>query len=215
MTLEQINGLKIPSMGGTELGPFLYYTLMSLKETPGAVVECGSWLGAGTAFLAAGLRDCDSTEMLHCYDRWKATESEAEKAAHQGFPRPLKEGEDILPYFLNHVGEIYPRIMAHKGDTIEATWPGGPIKLYVDDCNKQPTQFARAMATWGPAFIPYKTVIVLMDYWYFLAAKHTEEHVGALRCQHEYVSRRPRQFQVIRDFRPALSAVAFQFLEPW
>ena len=48
-----------------------------------SIVEVGTWLGAGTAQLALGIRERarPSEVALHCYDRWQANRSEITKAA--------------------------------------------------------------------------------------------------------------------------------------
>ena len=151
----------IPSMGGGQMADFLYATGKALRGV-GCVVECGSWLGASVAPVAAGLRDAGSTAAIHCYDRWRATKEEVRKAAAQGVE--LFEGQDLLPLFKENVLAIYPHVVCHQGWTREATWRDDPIELYIDDCNKDPEDFHHALATFGPAWIPGQTIVVLMDF---------------------------------------------------
>ena len=60
---------RIPSMGGREIGPVLR-NLARHAPAGTSIVEVGTWLGAGTAQLALGIRERarPSEVALHCYD---------------------------------------------------------------------------------------------------------------------------------------------------
>jgi predicted O-methyltransferase YrrM len=59
---------RIPSMGGTEIGAQLRRAAR-LAPANTAIVEVGSWLGAGTAQLALGVRDRPSADSMACGPR--------------------------------------------------------------------------------------------------------------------------------------------------
>ena len=128
-----------------------------------SIVEVGSWLGAGTAQLALGLRAREHADVrLHCFDRWTAQLGEVRKAARQGVR--LKLFQDTLPYVRRTLEQFEVPLELHQGDVMRARWDGGPISVYVDDCCKQLPLFCHSLATFGPAWIPGETVVLLMDF---------------------------------------------------
>ena len=65
---------EIPAM--TTPAERLAYYELAVKAAPvGTVVELGTWLGAATVFLAAGLRDAGVKSRLHAYDRFRGSRS--------------------------------------------------------------------------------------------------------------------------------------------
>ena len=154
---------RIPSMGGTEIGPLLRHVAGSAPADT-SIVEVGCWLGAGTAQLALGIQDrqSDGHAELHCYDRWQANEAEVEKAAH--WDVALVAGQDTLPDTRRTLAPFDVPVVFHKGDITDADWDGGPISVYVDDASKKWQAFYHVLFTFGPHWIPGKTVVVLMDY---------------------------------------------------
>ena len=155
-----------------------------------SIVEVGCWLGAGTAQLALGLRVRQSAGRvrLHCYDRWQANVAEVEKAAHWGVV--LSTGQDTLPHTRRTLEPFEVPVEFHQGDIMDARWEGGPISVYVDDASKKWRAFYHVLITFGPHWIPGKTVVVLMDYniWKSTGA-------DAHRCQKEFIEAHDGCFQ--------------------
>lgn len=152
----------IPSMAGRKLGPALR---RAAREAPSgtAIVEIGSWLGAGTAQLALGIRERERRDVtLHCFDRWRAQPHEIAKAARQGLH--LAPLEDTLPRVRQALQPFEVPIRYHQGDLLQARWDGEPISVYVDDASKELPAFCHALATFGPCWIPGETVLLLMDF---------------------------------------------------
>ena len=171
----------IPSLGGLEIGPLLR---RSARDAPAgtAIVEVGSWLGAGTAQLALGIRDRPDRDAvrLHAFDRWRATAREVEKALRRGVV--LRQGEDTLPRTRQAIDPIGVPVTYHKQDISTATWNGGSISLYVDDACKRWPAFYCALLTFGPHWIPGETVVVLMDYNHWRRTGDTGH-----KCQKEFM----------------------------
>jgi hypothetical protein len=199
----------IPSMEGDESLSFLFDIAKELEDT-GAVVECGSWLGGSIAPVAQALSEADSQIEIHCYDRWEADEVEVAKAAKDGIS--LTEGQDTLPIFLDYVDGIYPHIVPHKTDLLEATWTGQPISLFIDDASKDPRVFRKVMKTFGPSFVPGETVVVLMDY-QIHKTTGSEINKRLRRCQRNFIEANSESFERIADFENS-SGVAFKYTTP-
>ena len=119
---------RLPSMGGTALGPLLR-GLAANASAQTSIVEVGCWLGAGTAQLALGIRErqLPGPVSLHCYDRWEANEPEVEKATKAGVS--LAPGDDLMPLVKRTLAPFGVPIQFHKGDIRHARWDGGPISV--------------------------------------------------------------------------------------
>lgn len=187
----------IPSMGGSEIGAWLRSYAAS---SPAAIVEVGSWLGAGTMQLATGA--VESGAPIHCYDRWRCSTSESEKAWRVG--ERIGIGEDLLPRIKRNLSD-FRKITFHKGELISAKWVGDPIGLYVDDASKAPALWDHAMKTFRPHFLP-GIMMVLMDY-------HFDETAGpAYMAQKNYMIPRCAvgEFEMIEARLAGTAAAVFR-----
>lgn len=156
----------------------------------GVVVECGPWLGASTAIIAAHL---GRPAAIHSYDYFKARPGEVTKAAAQGLT--LQVGQDTQPIFECHLAK-YPNVTAHKGSILKASWNGEPVELYVDDASKVGPVFHHAMRTFGPSFIPGLTKLVLLDF------NWLDEHFGnqkVYQYQHAFMDLYRAHFRRVLD----------------
>jgi hypothetical protein len=194
-----------PSMGGSQIGEFLRKLA---REAPAdtAIVEVGSWLGAGTAQLAVGIRERgkDQSVKIYTHDRWTASESEVEKAANQTGLQ-LSRGQDTLPWVTAALAPFGVKIAFTKGDISAITWNSGSISVYVDDAAKTPRNFFHILRTFGPSWIPGVTVLVLMDYFYW-EKSGSENH----KCQKYFIEAHSENFARIEGFRSA-SIAAFNY----
>ena len=102
----------LPSMNPGEVCEALY-RIGTGWQGKGLAVECASWLGGSTAWLAAGLADAGYHHELHCYDRWKASVEEVRKARKLGVT--LQEREDLLPRFRANIKRQAVRITPRRG----------------------------------------------------------------------------------------------------
>jgi hypothetical protein len=176
--------IAIPDMGAHSIGGELE---LWASESLGAIVEVGSWLGAGTAYLARGARI--SGAEVHVYDRWRASPSEARKAEAQGVD--LRAYQDTLPMVRSVIDPIGADVRFHRGDIRNASWSGDPIGLYVDDAAKRPGAFRHMRDTFWPHLVD-GAVVVMMDFFYFLKTRD-QDH----RCQFEFIGSRPDSFAPI------------------
>ena len=194
---------RIPSMGGRKLGPLLRE---AARRAPGgtAVVEAGSWLGAGTAQLALGIRDRERPDVtLHCFDRWRTSPDEVAAAARAGLR--LKPFEDTLPHVRRMLEPIGVPIRFHRGDLEHARWDGGAISVYVDDVSKQLPIFCHALATFAPSWIPGETTIFLMDFHHWRKSKAREDEF-----QRRFIEAAGSCFEPI-EVRTATSLAMFRY----
>jgi hypothetical protein len=135
----------IPAMT-TPAERMAYYEL-ALKAAPtGTVVELGTWLGAATVFLAAGLRDAGVKSRLHAYDRFQWQAIHDYKA---GFPLPKK----MYDQFRENLGPLAEYVQAHKGEILTQRWDGWPISLLIADGPKRVREIVQVLQVFGRSLI--------------------------------------------------------------
>ena len=178
-------------MGGARIGPLLR-NLVRNAPAGTAIVEVGSWLGAGTAqlLLGAGERRRTREVAVHTYDLWRAYRDSRAKAAMFGVR--LSWQEDTLPRVRRSLEPFGVPVEFHRGDIRKAGWNGGPISVYVDDAAKTPALFAHVLRTFGPSWMPGETVVVLMDcdYW-------KKTGIAGHRCQKHFIESNRNCFEPI------------------
>ena len=195
-----------PSQGGVEIGPWLEKYASEVPEGS-AIVELGSWLGGGTAYLALGAMK--SKAEIHVYDRFVcASEEEQEKAAKFGVKLAL--GEDTLPRVMTALIKFGVGVHYTKNSfkpAIPVKWDDTRIGLYVDDLTKVELLWSHAMKTFRPHFIPGKTILVLMDYFFY------EEKGHNYASQARYMQQRANEFEMIEERLAGTTAAVFRYVD--
>lgn len=181
--LEQLAAV-IPHMGAKNIGKQLTEWAAQCKTN---IVECGSWLGSGTAYLAIGGRK--SGALIHVYDAWLVRDSEVKKAA--AFGVKLRSGEDSLPLVEKTLEPFGANIAFHQGPIGSALWCGEPIGLFVLDAAKRASQFIAVTETFFP-FLEDGATVVLMDY------HHYKIGGDKYRDQVRYMAAHP-EFELVDD----------------
>lgn len=192
------NETDIPSMGGDKLRAFLEERLAKLTPNT-SIVEVGVWLGAGTSQIASLLQEkgLEDSIDIHCYDRWQASHSEAEKASRYGLS--ISAGDDTLPLVKSMLSSYLDIVHFHQCDLSTSTWEGGAISLYIDDAAKNPELFYHILKTFGPYWIPGETIIILMDYYYWKKERGRKKVIH--RCQQDFIEHYGDHFELIEDFK--------------
>lgn len=197
---------QIPSDGGLKIGAHLR---AAVREAPAntAIVEIGSWLGAGTAQLAMGVRERtdDHGLAIHCYDNFRAIEPEIPKAQKWGLS--LTVGQDTLPIVKDFLAPFEAPITFHQGLIEEQAWDGTPISVCVLDAPKGSRPFFSTIKEFGPSWIPEKTAVFLMDYHYWRKSGK-DDH----KAQMEFVESNPAHFSKPVPLHG--SVIMTRYLEP-
>lgn len=128
----------IPAMT-TDAERECYYRLTKEAAGKGAIVELGAWMGASTAYIAAGIRDSGVQTKAHVYDQFisKAGHVEKVKAFYD------KQGIDAVPVgpsleaFEANLGPLLEYLEAHQGKIEQMAWGKEPIALLVTDAPKR------------------------------------------------------------------------------
>ncbi len=184
--------MNIPSMGGTAIGVQLQRYAMEAPDKT-SIVELGTWLGAGTRQLALGAQQWRKDIEIHTYDWFIIRGNEVAKAWKFGVR--VYDGQDSLPLVKENLKDIKVPIFYHKGEITKAPWTGRPISVYVDDACKYEKTFIPALKIFSPHWIPGKTVVVFMDYYFHLWRPGDP----GLHFQHQFVEAHPESFKHIGD----------------
>lgn len=188
---------SLPSMGGRELGPWLR-PLARLAEPPACVVELGTWMGAGTAQCALGVRP---GVLVHSFDTFRMTHS---AYARTRFGLDIGSGQDTLPTVQRALAP-FGNVQLHRADVSQLTgqWQV-PVAMLVADTCKGQGQWAAAMRYFMPALQP-GAAVVLMDF--FLGDKTGKHKYGA---QKRWVAQHPELSYLGRPL-PGCCAAAFEY----
>lgn len=128
----------IPAMT-TDAERECYYRLAKEAAGKGGIVELGAWMGASTAYIAAGIRDSGVQTKAHVYDQFIS------KPGHIGKVQAFydKLGLDRVPVgpsleaFKSNLGPLLGCIEAHQGKIEQMQWGDEPIALLVTDAPKR------------------------------------------------------------------------------
>ena len=170
-------------MGAERVSEFLFE---AARDSQGEIVEVGSWMGAGTLWLARGAKV--GHKRVHAYDRWKVSTQEAQKAKKWSFE--LKPGDNSLPLVKELLGDESRFVCFHQTEISQATWHGDPIGLYVDDAAKLSPDFQKVLSVFSP-FWTEGCVLLMMDFHYYVKAG------PKYRYQYEVFSSFPESFSPV------------------
>ncbi len=186
----------------------------------GDIVDVGSWLGATTIHMAAGLRDANAKASICCFDRWITEEYEIRLAASAhldgGANRGntcLARGQDTSAIFLNNVMPIYPRVKAFRSKIRAISWEGGLVELLHAHGLHTAGNLAHILRTFGPSFVPGLTLLVLSDYSYWKKPECPEEKRQEHRAQASLMESLHGSFTMIFESETT-SAASFLYTSP-
>jgi hypothetical protein len=145
-----------------------YYRLAKAAAPSGAVVELGAWMGASTAYIAAGVRDSGAPTKAHVYDQFIS------KAGHIGKVKAFydKQGIDAVPVgpsleaFKANLGPLLSYVEPHQGKIEAMRWTGGPISLLVTDAPKRVPAISSVLTKLRDALQP-GAVMAWQDFCHF------------------------------------------------
>jgi hypothetical protein len=128
----------IPAMT-TDAERECYYRLAKDAAGKGAIVEFGAWMGASTAYIAAGIRDSGVKQPVWVYDHFLS------KPGHIGKVEAFYAKENIdkapvgpsLEVFKANLGPLMEFVEPVQGAAEKVIWDGQKIALMVTDAPKR------------------------------------------------------------------------------
>ena len=199
--------MSIPTMTPPIVHDYLY-EIGQQWTGQGVVVELGSWMGASAVPLLQGLVVAGYDRTFYAYDRWRANESEAEKAKAQGLK--IKPAQDLLPIFLENVHAVYGDIKAYKGGIIEnLKWHGEKIEICIFDAPKRNPTFRHAVQQLSPYWIPNVTILGLLDYYFYKSCNGKKKE--ACKVQGKFIEYNKRKFSMLAHWPEQCECAFFKY----
>jgi hypothetical protein len=150
----------VPGMLWHQEKRMLYYLAASYYAGEGVIADMGSFLGGSTICFARGLRQRGWTKRsIHSYDLFKLGEFERE----QYFPQNPPEGLKTRQIFECNVEGFGDLIAVHEGDVLGFI-AAEAIEILFVDIAKSYKVFDHLVASFFPALIPGKSLVILQDY---------------------------------------------------
>jgi len=142
----------------------LYWLAREYTSGAGAIVDAGCFLGASTAALAAGLRDCPRNSrtrpLIFSYDRFEAEPYMIEA----GWFPDLQAGDSFRARFEATARAFDAPVTVCAGDILTHGWEGGPIEILFLDILKTSEINDHVAREFLPHLIPGRSVIIQQDY---------------------------------------------------
>lgn len=157
----------IPAMT-TDAERECYYRLAMEAAGNGAIIELGAWLGASTAYIAAGIRDSGANAKAHVYDKFQSKPAHAAKVK-LFFDR---EGIDPIPVgharkaFESYLGPLLKHVEVHEGQIETIISSREPIALMVTDAPKRVKAISAVLTRLRKPIVP-GTVLAWQDFGHF------------------------------------------------
>lgn len=155
-------GLAVPSMLHIEESQ-LYHWLGRQVQGDGATVDLGAYAGGSAARLLSGLALSGRGYHLHAYDHFRSSRKVWAKFL-PNEPLPDHDDADILPLVQRYLAPWRAHVTLHPGDIEAMPWGGDPIEILAVDAAKGSAIADHVAATFFPALVPGRSVVVHQDY---------------------------------------------------
>jgi hypothetical protein len=160
-------GPPIPAMT-TDAERECYYRLAKEAAGKGKIVELGAWMGASTAYIAAGIRDSGVDTKALVYDKFESKHGHIAKV--KAFYD--KKGIDAVPVgpsvqaFRDNLGPLMRYVSPHQCQIEKMQWPGAPISLLVTDAPKRVPAISAVLTNLREALKP-GAIMAWQDFCHF------------------------------------------------
>src|SRR6204780_2909751 len=154
---------------GLEERKLLYQLARYIYAGEGAVVDLGSFCGASTCCLAAGLRDNPRAAGRHvdAYDSFIASEQYLVEFIRAQFGEAFEMGQSFGATFRRATAEFADLIEVHAGDLLEQIWPSDePIEILFVDVAKTLALSGKVLTEFFPRLRPGKSLVIQQDFYH-------------------------------------------------
>lgn len=129
----------------------------------GDIVDLGAFVGGSGAALAQGVARAGRKTSVHLYDRFTANETTKTKLLYSKGVEPF-EGRNTLPLAQDMLAPWHDIVHLHPGDLMEQRWNDRPVEVLVVDIAKSVDLADFIAATWFPALMSERSIIVHQDF---------------------------------------------------
>ncbi len=158
----------IPAMT-TDAERECYYRLAKEGAGKGAIVELGAWMGASTAYIAAGVRDAGVKAKVQVYDKFQSKPGHARKVKAFYDKRGIADKMPVGPclYALQqNLGPLMDHVETHPGLIEQMKWGAEPIAVLITDAPKRVPQISPVLTTLRKALQP-GSIMAWQDFCHF------------------------------------------------
>jgi hypothetical protein len=160
-------GLTIPAMT-TDAERECYYRLAKEGAGKGAIVELGAWMGASTAYIAAGVRDSGVPAKVQVYDKFQSKPGHIRKVKEFYSKRGIDRAPvgPCLATFRDNLGSLMAHVQPHQGMIEKIKWNGDPISVLITDAPKRVPQISAVLTEFRKALQP-GSIMAWQDFCHF------------------------------------------------
>jgi predicted O-methyltransferase YrrM len=154
---------------GLEERKLLYQLARHNYTGEGAVVDLGSFCGASTCCLAAGLRDNPRAagRRVDSYDSFIASEPYLVDFIREQFGETIEMGQSFATTFRRATAEFADIIEVHAGDLLEQNWPWDrSIEILFVDVAKTLALSGKVLTEFFPHLTPGKSIVIHQDFYH-------------------------------------------------
>jgi hypothetical protein len=145
----------IPAMT-TEAERECFYRLARDGARHGEVVELGAWLGASSAWIAAGIRDSGAKRTAKVYDRFSDKPVLEKKAVRWCKEHGVEKMAHGTPFeqFRANLGPLLQYVEPNRCEIGGIKWLGGPVSVLICDAPKRVKEISSVLNTFRKALQP-------------------------------------------------------------
>ncbi len=166
-SLDAIN--PVTSMIGPDESFYLHWLAREYYRGDGEIIDGGCLLGGSTVSLASGLRHntqaLNKAQRIHSYDLFSYS------SGFKGTILPdavsYKDGDSILPIFLNNIYEYANYVRINPGDILNTKWDRKAIEILFIDVSKSWQINNHILAQFFTCMIPGRSIVVQQDYYHY------------------------------------------------
>jgi hypothetical protein len=161
------HGLNIPAMT-TDAERECYYRLVKENAGKGQVIELGAWMGASTAYIAAGIRDSGEPIKAQVYDQFISKAGHIRKVEEFYDKRGIDKAPvgPSLEAFKNNLGPLLEYVTPHQGKIEQMKWNGEPISVLITDAPKRVPAISSVLTTLREGLRP-GSIMAWQDFCHF------------------------------------------------
>lgn len=166
-----LSGMPVIPAMTTDAERECYYRLAKEAAPKGTVVELGAWMGASTAYIAAGIRDSGVKAKAKIYDKFQSKPGHIRKVKEFYSKRGIDKAPigPCLLSFQQNLGGLMKFVEPKPGqieDEIKGNWADNSISLLVTDAPKRVPQISPVLAALRKALQP-GAIMAWQDFCHF------------------------------------------------
>lgn len=166
LDLRDVN--PINSMIGTDESFYLHWLSREYYRGAGEIIDSGPLLGGSTYALASGLQKnnnvSNKTKRIYSYDLFRFFAGFTASVLPEA---KFKEGDSLLPLFLQNTRPYQDLIKVYAGDLLKKRWTGQPVEILFVDVAKSWKLHNHIIKEFFGCLIPNRSIVIYQDYYQY------------------------------------------------